>query len=74
MTPEARRWAGGPVNRTTAAALGTLALTALHHAYGAYAYGTPWRLHVVPVAAGTGAVVIAAALILRRVLERRHAQ
>jgi peroxiredoxin len=42
-------WAG-------VAALAVLALTTIHHAYGAFAFGTPWRLHilvlVVPVTIG----------------------
>jgi len=39
-----------------AAAIAILALTSIHHAYGAYAFETPWRLHilaiVVPAAIG----------------------
>lgn len=38
------------LSRALHAALAVLLLTAVHHAYGAYAYGTPWRLHVVAVA------------------------
>jgi len=30
-----------------AATIGTYVLTALHHAYGAWLYKTPWRLHIV---------------------------
>jgi 4-amino-4-deoxy-L-arabinose transferase-like glycosyltransferase len=47
--------------RAGAAALLLLALTAVHHAYGAYAFSTPWRLHIVYVAAPV-AIAIAAAL------------
>ena len=46
--------------RVAGYAIGTLALTTVHHAYGAYAFGALWRLHVavvsVPIA---GAVAIA---------------
>jgi hypothetical protein len=31
-------------------AFAVLALTAIHHAYGAFVYSTPWRLHVAAVA------------------------
>jgi hypothetical protein len=34
-----------------------LVLTAVHHAYGAWIYGTPWRLHVAVVAGLTAAVL-----------------
>ncbi|MCV0394733.1 MAG: hypothetical protein K5872_00835 [Rhizobiaceae bacterium] len=34
------------VRRANAAALALLALTAVHHVYGAVAFETPWRLHV----------------------------
>ncbi|MBE1207811.1 hypothetical protein [Aminobacter carboxidus] len=32
--------------RVATSALLLLALTSLHHAYGAMAFGTPWRLHI----------------------------
>ena len=44
-----------------AAALLLLALTSVHHAYGAAVYGTPWRLHIVYVAVPV-AIAIAATL------------
>jgi hypothetical protein len=34
------------LSRMTMWALGVLLLTTVHHVYGAYAFGTPWRLHV----------------------------
>lgn len=37
-----------------------LALTSVHHAYGAIRYGTPWRYHAVVLAAVTLAVLLAA--------------
>ena len=33
----------------TMSVLGVIALTSIHHAYGAAIYGTPWRLHIVQV-------------------------
>lgn len=42
-----------------------LILTSLHHAYGAYAYATPWRLHVAFIASATALVVLAALAVLR---------
>jgi hypothetical protein len=49
------------------AAVAVMALTTLHHVYGAYRYHTPFRLHVVAVAAVvTGLVLGARWLYLRR--------
>lgn len=42
-----------------------LLLTSVHHVYGAYAYRTPWRLHIVIVSALT-AGAIASVLAMRR--------
>ena len=50
-------------------ALAALLLTSMHHAYGAYIYDTPWRLHVVLVS-GLAAVALIGSL---RVLRRRSA-
>lgn len=49
-----------PSRAAARSAYAVLALTSIHHAYGAYVYHTPWRLHVVPVAIIT-AIVIAMA-------------
>lgn len=46
-----------PLSRAFSAALAILLLTSLHHAYGAYVCHTPWRLHVVLVAALTASVL-----------------
>jgi hypothetical protein len=54
------------LTRVTRSALGILLLTSIHHAYGAYAYNTPWRLHVVIVSA----LVIAVMLPLRWAIGR----
>ena len=54
------------LSRALHAALAILLLTAVHHAYGAYAYDTPWRLHVVIVAGLTALLLWGAAHVLRR--------
>jgi len=36
--------------RAGGAALALLALTSIHHAYGAFTFGTPWRLHILAIA------------------------
>jgi hypothetical protein len=46
--------------RSTWASLGVLLLTVVHHVYGAWLYATPWRLHVVGVAAVAGAAIVGA--------------
>ncbi|EHK58262.1 hypothetical protein, partial [Allomesorhizobium alhagi] len=46
--------------RAGGAALLLLVLTAVHHAYGAYAFSTPWRLHIVYIAAPVAAAIAAA--------------
>jgi hypothetical protein len=46
-------------------ALIALILTSLHHAYGAYVYATPWRLHVAFIASATALVILAALAVLR---------
>jgi hypothetical protein len=46
-------------------ALIALILTSLHHAYGAYVYATPWRLHVAFIASATALVMLAALAVLR---------
>lgn len=47
-------------------ALGVLLLTSVHHAYGAYVYGTPWRLHVVFVSVLTAAALAVSLQVHRR--------
>lgn len=48
-------------------ALAVLALTSLHHVYGAFRYQTPFRLHVVLIAAAVAGLIIAGKrLFLRR--------
>ncbi|TPG05379.1 hypothetical protein EAH75_18235 [Rhodanobacter glycinis] len=54
------------LSRALHAALAILLLTAVHHAYGAYAYDTPWRLHVVIVAGVTALLLWGAVHVLRR--------
>jgi hypothetical protein len=45
---------------------GILVLTSVHHAYGAYIYASPWRLHVVALAITAATAIGTAAAILRR--------
>lgn len=47
-------------------ALAVLLLTSVHHAYGAYVYDTPWRLHVVFVAGLMAALLLGSFQISRR--------
>ena len=53
-------------NRTVLAALTVLLLTTVHHVYGAYVYGTPWRNHVAYVSGLSAAAIAASVLVLRR--------
>jgi len=53
------------MSRVTRYALGILLLTSVHHAYGAYVYQSPWRLHVVPLSIAAGAVIYGAERMLR---------
>ena len=54
------------LTRVTPSALGILLLTSVHHAYGAYAYDTPWRLHVVLISALVGMAILVLRPLLRR--------
>jgi hypothetical protein len=54
------------VSRAMGYALAILILTSVHHAYGAYIYGTPWRLHIVPIAALAATLIVGARVVLRR--------
>jgi hypothetical protein len=54
------------MERAVRYALLTLLVTSVHHAYGAYAYSTPWRLHVILIAAFTAAAIGGARSVLRR--------
>ena len=65
MTAE-RLSANDSMTRALRPSLWLLALTSVHHAYGALAFHTPWRWHVAPVA-----VVTAVALMLAASLGRR---
>lgn len=54
------------IRRVLWLALTVLLLTSGHHAYGAYIYGTPWRLHVVFVSVITAAALLGSFAVLRR--------
>jgi EmrB/QacA subfamily drug resistance transporter len=62
LTAPAKRAAASDVARH---ALIGLILTSVHHAYGAYAYSTPWRLHVVFIAGATALVMLGALAVFR---------
>lgn len=52
------RKSSSPEFRAALTSIGVLALTTVHHAYGAFVYATPWRLHIAFVAV-PGAALIA---------------
>ncbi len=52
--------------RVTGNAYAVLLLTSVHHVYGAYAYNTPWRLHMVVISALTAAGIAGLLAVLRR--------
>ncbi|WP_143348572.1 hypothetical protein [Ensifer adhaerens] len=52
-----------PFRRAGASALLLLALTSVHHAYGAYIYETPWRLHIVHLAVPAAILIIGALIV-----------
>lgn len=53
-------------SRVARSALAVLLLTSVHHAYGAYVYDTPWRLHVLFVSGFAAAVIIGSLLAHRK--------
>jgi hypothetical protein len=54
------------LSRVTRYALAVLLLTSVHHAYGAYVYHTPWRLHAVFLSAFAAAAIISGLVVIRR--------
>jgi hypothetical protein len=52
--------------RVVQASLAALFLTAVHHVYGAYVYGTPWRTHVAFVSVVAAAALVGSFAVLRR--------
>jgi hypothetical protein len=49
----------------TRQALIGLLLTSIHHAYGAYVYHTPWRLHALPITIPAALVIVGAQAVVR---------
>lgn len=45
--------------RAGAVAVAVLLLTSIHHAYGAYAFDTPWRLHIIAFAVPAAIAIVA---------------
>jgi hypothetical protein len=54
------------LSRVRLFALVVLLLTTVHHVYGAYAFETPWRLHVVFVSVPAAVAIVASRLLLGR--------
>jgi hypothetical protein len=54
------------LSRVTRFALAVLLLTSVHHAYGAYAYHTLWRLDAVFVSAFAAAAIISSRVVIQR--------
>ena len=54
------------VARVAAYGIATLVLTLVHHAYGAVAFATPWRLHVAFVSIPVAAAIAVADIRYRR--------
>jgi hypothetical protein len=53
------------IDRVARYGLLTLLLTSVHHAYGAWTYGTPWRYHVAGVSALAAVVILTGAGLQR---------
>lgn len=53
------------LSRAFHSALLILLVTSVHHAYGAYVYHTPWRLHVILISALTMAALWVAVRLIR---------
>jgi hypothetical protein len=60
------------LSRVTRYAYGILALTSAHHAYGAWLYATPWRLHVVGLSLAAAMLIGGSAWIHRRYVGFGH--
>lgn len=56
---------GDAASRAAWYGVAVLILTSLHHAYGAYVYDTPWRLHAVYVAAAAALAILGARAVMR---------
>ena len=54
------------LSRVTRYALAVLLLTSVHHAYGAFAYHTPWRLDAVFLSAFAAAAIISSLVVIQR--------
>jgi hypothetical protein len=59
------RASGRSVFQATASALGVLAMTSIHHVYGAAIFETPWRLHIVFISIPVALLILAAVAVAR---------
>ena len=57
--------------RAGAAAVALMVLTSIHHAYGAYAFDTPWRLHIMFIAVPVALAIVALLLLARSTASAR---
>lgn len=64
MSSNQKRW-GDAASNVSRYAFAELAITSIHHAYGAYVYHTPWRYHAVLVAAVTAPLIFGALSLVR---------
>lgn len=51
--------------RAGAAAVALMVLTSMHHAYGAFAFNTPWRMHIILIAAPVALLIVALLVVAR---------
>lgn len=56
------------VTKVTRYSIALMAITSIHHAYGAYIYSTPWRLHVLMLSIP----VIVVTMLLHRRLQKKE--
>lgn len=56
------------VTKVTRYSIALMAITSIHHAYGAYIYHTPWRLHVLMLSIP----VIVLTMLLHRRLQKKE--
>jgi ABC-type branched-subunit amino acid transport system permease subunit len=54
------------LSRVARYAVAVLFLTSVHHAYGAFAYNTPWRLHAVFLSAFAAAAIVCSMVVTQR--------
>ena len=66
LAPKRSAAQAAPYVRAGALALLLLALTSMHHAYGAFVFDTPWRLHIIALTLPAALLIVAALLLAYR--------